>query len=504
MKETNKTFVAFVSPTLVLDSRTSRHQSSDNNNDITAFASTAATKPLFPSALSFTVHCLPDPSLVVTGSRIQQLRPYLLYPRQESTLQNVTSIAYQLCEMTLIQDDSYVTKDDHAYVNNADNPDSNQFQSFFLSTKTNDANTDTTTITSLTNDTITSSFIVQNGSLYVITPVDPLFWLFRDTYLSTTTEDNATVTDSKQRSSQQQQQQQWQPLSQFMQDYDPVIRQSIVEPTRHNNYHQYQHVLKEYVLSADEDEVLVQFSVDKALVWLQCKQQKVEQYLLLQQQQTTLLQLSSSSCYNSNNNTNSTQHNNSNSCGAFTAGFTIATSTAEKKPATDTAIVAIPNETVQQQDQASQEQQRQQQRVHEESIQLVCHYLSPAWQDCFLQYIHTDRSVLQHPPSKEKLNDTHSKRFKVLTEEGATQDGTLLTIPITGIRVDWNQSLTTTNTTAATTTIIPTTGQSKSSTSKSVLKPITAGAKRLLKVNQRGIQSVSSFFGGGTNKKKDK
>ena len=143
-------------------------------------------------------------------------------------------------------------------------------------------------------------------------------------------------------------------------------------------------------------------------------------------------------------------------------------------------------------------------------MQLVCNYLTPAWQDHFLQYLRDhdpDYALVQwknEPP--ENLLEPNKDRNKRSKSEVDTNKTTTIQASITDVTtmtptVDWNMSLTTsccTNDTSTTTTT--------SSKSKKLLlvQPITAGAKRLLKVNQRGIQSVSSFFGVGGTKNKAK
>jgi hypothetical protein len=299
----------------------------------------------------------------------------------------------------------------------------------------------------------------------------------------------------------------WQPLWQFLQAYHPVIQQCVPPPSTPAAPRQYQHVLNEMSMDDDDNDNdddsmrLVQFSVEKTLLWLHQKQRTVEQYLLV-------------------STTSSQQHHHQQQMqartnGAFTFGFTIA----KENQNSIAAPRNMDHNDQQQKDQKSNEQQQQQQqcrdRVKEESVQLVCNYLSPAWQDHFVQYLKVHDSdwarILsqqqqqqplkmmtdQTPPPSLSSQSNVSKRLKSNMDHHPT---TTTMTPT----VDWNMSLTTNTTT---TDVSMTAAAATSSSSSSValnkskklplLQPISAGAKRLLKMNQRGIQSVSSFFGGG-------
>ena len=133
--------------------------------------------------------------------------------------------------------------------------------------------------------------------------------------------------------------------------------------------------------------------------------------------------------------------------------------------------------------------------MKEESIQLICNYLSPAWQDHFVQYlkIHDPEfALLQQMTNEQQEPNTTTSINQNKRSKTSEID---MDMKITTPTVDWNTSFTTNTNDMSTTTTTATATSSKKQLL--LLQPITAGAKRLLKVNQRGIQSVSSFFGGG-------
>ena len=407
---------------------------------------------------------------------------------------------YQLCEMTMIDDDDAMNS------SNTMNEDKQNYHSFLISNRNhNDTNT-------------LSSYVVQNGSLYVMTPIDSLFWLLRDTYLPSTTTTSNTTSSTIILDTEPPKKQQWQPLLQFLQEYDPVIQKCVYGPNKTQQQQQYKHLLNEMSLGnhtddddnndVDDSMTLVQFSIEKALLWLHQKQQTMERYLLrVVSSSSSQQQQHHHHNNNSNRNSNTSGNNNNNNKGAFTSGFTVAK---ENKITACNMTINVENEEKQEQERKEQQQQQYRIMVKEESMQLVCNYLTPAWQDHFLQYMRDhdpDYALVQwknEPP--ENLLEPNKDRNKRSKSEVDTNKTTTIQASITDVTtmtptVDWNMSLTTsccTNDTSTTTTT--------SSKSKKLLlvQPITAGAKRLLKVNQRGIQSVSSFFGVGSTKNKAK
>ena len=474
------------------------------------------------NCVSMNVHYLSDPYNGSNDTSSTQLRPYFLLRRPlliqgsgrsnqdiEMQMENnnnnnnnapsttrtdttTTTITitpqyeedYQLCEMTLIDDMKNSSKS-----TNARNEDNTVYQSFLI---TNHSNTNNH------NDTLSSiqlssspSHVVEDGSLYVMTPIDPLFWLLRDSYLPPITtmssSSSSTLMSMMVEDTVEQlpiptpiPKQQWQPVLQFLQEYDPVIQKCVYGSQQPQSQpQQYKHVLNVMSLgnhsmnnnddgNDDDDDtmILVQFSIEKALLWLHQKQRKMEQYLLQ----------SSSSQQQHQNNTNMNSNSNNSNVGAFTSGFTIA------KENTTTTGMSTNTKAEDNNESKQQEQQRQEQqfrnRMKEESIQLICNYLSPAWQDHFVQYlkIHDPEFALlqQMTNEQQEPNTTTSINQNKRSKTSEIDMDMKMTTPT----VDWNTSFTT-NTNDMSTTAAVTSSKKK----LLLLQPITAGAKRLLKVN---------------------
>jgi hypothetical protein len=331
--------------------------------------------------MMFTVHPLPDPSVPNTK------RPYLIREvspcttvENDGTHEVFTPRRYQLCEITRIGCLDETTMDT-----------TTKYESYILSS---------------TGLHASPPYVIQDGSLYVMTPVDPLFWFLPDLSLAQPTPKPAV----------------WEPLSQFVQQYDPILVSCLSDQS------QLLHLLTE--MHIEDHEPLVQCSVEKTLLWLQRKQEQLE--LTLRDQAQT--QLSQSKKAN----------------GAFCSGFTIAESTAPTVTPPDSDENASPTAKP---------------ICRNESIQLVCQYLSPAWRERFLQHLQVDAAlVLQASPDRRK-------RPKVIVSDGPEP---------------WHATI----------------GASDSAPAAPAAKPMTAGAKRLLKAtsSSRGLQSISSFFQKGKSK----
>lgn len=237
------------------------------------------------------------------------------------------------------------------------------------------------------------------------------------------------------------QQVQWQPLAQVTQKYNSVVTQCISKE-------QYQHVLAEYPM---DDEIYCKFSVDKAVKWLALKQKAV-QAVLLQQLERDQQKQRQESCHSCNNGR-----------GAFQEGFNLGDDDDENTtpPEVDEAA------------EAKRAQQQRQKAIHE-SIQVVGNYLSAAWRSKFLESLELDVGVWEEPAKPA----TTAKRPRVSDEDDGTT--TAMPRPVVVSQDDWNPAVV--NEKAA---------QAKK---KEKPRPITAGAKRLLKVSKKGMQKMSSFF----------
>jgi Ydr279p protein triple barrel domain len=322
-------------------------------------------------ASEFEIHNLADPA---TG----EVRPYLVCGKQ-------------LCEMTAVN--SSCALDDN-------------YRSFAVA-----------------GTGVAVQYIVQNGTLHVISPVDALFWLLRDEQLS------CDVTSKAQ----------WQPVNQILNQYDPVIANSIKQQPK-----QLKHVMVEMALS--EDETYAKFSVDNAVRWLQSKQQAVEAVLYRQIVQHTAKKQTSPT-----------------GGGAFLSGFTIAEDESENARLNRNVTTTTQTKT----DNSVQLKQR----AKEESIQVVCNYLSPLWRERFLQHLQVSANILES-------GEQQAKRPKVAESS--------LSHVLPPVRTDWN---------AAVSGVDDAASKQKTKAAAAIANPITAGSKRLLKANKKGLQKMSSFFG---------
>lgn len=294
--------------------------------------------------------------------------------------------------------------------------------------------------------------IVQNGTLYVITPVDPLFWFLKDDHI-TAVVDNETNRPK------------WQPISQLLSHYDATIVQCM--RSHDNNWEQLRHIFMEMVLDGDDEdsdksnERFAKFSVERALVWLERKYQAVKPVLHRQLKEQGRRAAARSK----------TQQ------GAFLPGFTVASAPTQPEPDSDSKKHAIPTE-LQDDNQTIEAEQALCEQAKAASIQVVCNYLSPSWRLHFLQHLKLEASDILES-SEERIS---KKRVKLSSSSSSSE------LPTPTSHMDWNAAIAGTGDTDAT-------DNQMAAKTKSLTNPLTAGAKRLLKVNKKGLQKMSSFFG---------
>jgi Ydr279p protein triple barrel domain len=321
---------------------------------------------------SYQIHTLPDPS---TGEH----RPYLVHVERDER-------DHRLCELTAVGPSKSTDE---------------EYQSFAVVANGGG-----------------SSYVVGNGVLHTITTVDPLFWLLQDKYASTNEAPNK----------------QWQPLDQYLQQFDAVLVQKCLD------VQQCTHVLDEMVV---EEETYVKFSVPKTVLWLQRKFDAVEAVLLKQMEAHRKAVVRKSR----------TQ-------GAMAANFHLA-----QRPTPTQPKQSSPSDV---QDDILALSAQDRQRAKYEAIQSVCNYLSAPWIDRLLEHVNETKKVALEEPAA--------------TTAGKKSPTSTISVPTE----DWN---------AAIGDLVPTgEGNSRGKVEAVQEKPVTAGAKRLLKVNQKGLQKMSSFF----------
>lgn len=363
----------------------------------------ALQTPGLSSSEAFEVHNLPDPGTL-------ELRPYLVGVSSSTT-------SPPLCEITAVEGGPASLVDD-------------DYHSFAVS----------------------GQYIVQNGTLHVITPVDPLFWLLRDEHLPTA----AAVAGGGGSSDTNNKSQSWQPIEQMMNQYDPIIRRCL-QPQ------QLMHILAEMSMN---DEMYVKFSADKAVQWLRSKQQAVHDILYRHLEEHFINQSKQASRN-----------------GAFLSGFTVAEAENElvcsqitEKPNGELASDSFSSSA---QPQLQHQQEQLQKRAREESIQVVCNYLSLAWRVHFLNHLQVESTVLE-ASSDRQCPQNHPQAAAAVSSS--------LALPDDATTMDWN------------TAVVGGGDVTHSQKTSVVAQPITAGAKRLLKVNRKGLQKMSAFFGAKKSK----
>jgi hypothetical protein len=296
---------------------------------------------------------------------------------------------------------------------------------------------------------LVNGIVVPNGMLHTLTTVDPLWFVVR---LLVPREPNDPLSSSSSS---------WKPLDQLLGDIcgdDTTTRDFLVQLDATH----FAPIFQSMELS--EEEMVYKLSQDKVLSWLTRKQQGVETVLRLQAQRTTATLAR----------TNDRRTTTCFAQGLFVPGRDDDDDDKNEETTTDDAptvsatsnATAADNTTMTIDDGTAM-------TIRDESLQVVCQYLSNAWRDCFLHHLQLSRpDVLEGKPTT-----TLSQRAKKIKPT-----------------MDWNAGLTDSTTTTA--AAVP------SSSSVVVVTPkvpttgttMTAGAKRLQKVNTKGMSKLSSFF----------
>ena len=305
-----------------------------------------------------------------------------------------------------------------------------------------------------------ATHIVGNGNLYTITEVDPLFFLLpSDLPGDNNTEEKKSSEDDK-HTPQKSKHFQWQPLDQILEPLDGTLRKCLSLP-------QIPHFFASMSLGND-DECFYKFSMDKALAWLGRKQAAVERCLLQQAEAKQARR----------NNHKGTMGKSASSTdeGAFAAGFHMPSEA--PAAATETTAEATATTTKEEATKTTIHAEQRAKKAREESIQIVCSYLNPAWRSRFLAHLQTSPDVLQS--AKQRA----AKRIhaQVAASEAST-----------------TATASTSNTTATASTEWV---QKQAEPPAKKPKPSqTVGVARLKKVNTKGMKKMSAFF---TVKKKAK
>lgn len=331
---------------------------------------------------------------------------------------------------------------DKASVISLVHPNTNKEQHFILSLE-NDIYEMTSISRPYYGSFFVGSRVISNGALHTLTRIDPLYFLLHQL-------------------SQHSQVHSWQPLDQL------DVNQTVVSAL--SNESQWKHVCG--IKKLGDDLILYKFSEDKALQWLIQKQKAtvevVKQQLLYSKQQDCLAMQ---------------QLFQSQGGGAFSNSFRLGEDDDDKEQQ-EHQLNVNSNTTTSNSNKATTIQltNAELQAAKEASVDIVCEYLSPEWQDKLKT--HFGFALLMVKESDEETNTTtnNKKRARALWEANPGQNDADDLLQFT---------------------MGTTSGESCKSESLKTKKkppPTTAGLKRLQKVNTKGMKSLSSFF--GTKKKK--
>lgn len=291
---------------------------------------------------------------------------------------------------------------------------------------------------------VNGSYVIGNGNIHTVSPVDPLFWFLAA--------QETTAAEEKQ------QQQKWQPLEQIL--ADPALDRRIVEAVTDRT--QLGHIFQTMQLpgAEDDEESYYKFSEPRTLEWLTNKRQRVE--AVLWQQESDILQQQDQQQVSTETDPDSSGGGG----GAFSSSFNLAADLQKEQKSQ--------SHTVSDKDQRERELQ---QRCREESVQIVCTYLNSVWRERFLLHLKLEETVLMSP----------KKRRQQQQQAMEAQSGQGSSMPAVNAAVDWNDV------------------NKPVEAKKAKVEPsVTMGAKKLAKVNTKGMQKMSSFFGARPAPKKAK
>jgi hypothetical protein len=284
------------------------------------------------------------------------------------------------------------------------------------------------------------SRVISNGALHVATRMDPLYFVLHSLSKDT-----------------QQQQHQWQPLDQL--DIPNSVQEALCR-----DLNQYKHICS--IKTLGDDLILYKYSQEKAIKWLVKKQEQV--LIILKQQLLHAKQ----------ENKTSTQRLISQGGGAFSNTFHLVppdndddTSHCQNNNNNDKSEVVLSSTELQ--------------TAKEQSVQVVCEYLSSEWQTKLLSHLHMSRATVEHTQdadsNKTSASLKRSRECWETTTPGQCDADNLLQLTMgTGNH----------------------TKEEASAAKKQQAK--TAGLKRLAKVNTKGMKTLSSFFGAPKKKKTNK
>jgi len=336
---------------------------------------------------------------------------------------------------------------------------------------------------------------VDNG-LYVVTPVDPLFWVLSASSAAiTSASDQRTTEEKEERSEQcrsQQQQQQWQPLEQIIAGYsdgsdsDRTYRYWIDALDRD----QLPHLLER--IDIGDREYCFRFSEARALRWLSRKRRSVESVLLAHERRAAEHEDKVAAAEAA---LEQKSQQGSACGGAFSSSFQLPEELVSHQTENER-----PNTTGKGEDNGRDDATTKNAaasakaiaRAREESVQIVCNYLNSYWRERFLRNLELTDEVLLDAEAKRK----RKRENEAPADVGATGTDAgrsikkKLSNQLPAVTQDWNETL------QQQVLEGDALKGSQSGVDKKFMeanKPSVA-SRRLEKVNKKGMKKMTSFF----------
>ncbi|KAL7562958.1 hypothetical protein ACA910_018598 [Epithemia clementina (nom. ined.)] len=295
--------------------------------------------------------------------------------------------------------------------------------------------------------------VIGNGKLYLLTPMDPLFFLLPNDDEAMGVNENqpsSTYDDDNKKNNKNKSsgiRLQWQPLDQILSATDPILKSCL-------DLSQVLHLFA--TLKLGPDETFYRFSPQRALTWLVRKMETLQTFLEHQQQQ----QAKTEQALSSNDSTSFSLS------GAFAEGFYNPSAGVQTKNEKASSSSGVKDDKIAQ----------QRQRAKEQSIQILCNYLSESWSTRFLDHIQEAPSVLlstkQRAAAAAKRSQSEMASSSLASSSSYNNNN----------NTDWMQA------------------QSQQSQplleNKKAKKetPMSASVKKLATVNTKGMKKMTAFF----------
>jgi len=283
---------------------------------------------------------------------------------------------------------------------------------------------------------IVGRHIIKDGNIYVINRIDPLFF-----YLSTHAfgESQSGINNDNKH----QQQQSWQSFDQCLEN--SKLPREFCEAISEK---QMRHICSTF---SNDDICYLKFSVEKALQWLQSKQERVLESLIRQHKRNR--KIKDAKYASLNNNRTGTNNINNIKGESISENFNlppqshlVATPSSNEIKNTNNDVTIELSET---------------KTLKNESIQIVCNYLNQGWANKFITHLKCTTEVLS-------------------TSKTANKAAGVSNINYVGIQHNIDNDFSS--------------KKSETANQKPIMSARTSGNKRLVNVSTKGMKSIGNFF----------